>query len=308
MDTTISSLRKTSSALARFSAGLIFVLGLLVGGVGGNYNQCQLESGKCTYHVRLSSGCDDGAAGPLLTNQIQNDYNEKVNEIERNLIDVRVDHHKRIADLENRISQMLVNPIQPPPSVNLPEEGRHLKGHQKLFKESDAERKENGLLNNLHDQFTALRRELARLKRKLKTMEQNLFDARSKLNSTELDLEKTRKRLTAAEQKLEEEKAKNAKLQRQLNAKDDELERTQAALNETNRKLSEMELQLQIANKEKARLKDELSECRADVEDKINQLDYQIRRYENLEEVHLNTTIRLNKTTHDLIECYRGKS
>ncbi len=84
----------------------------VTGNVGrAGYSTCQLENGRCTYHVQLFSGCDvrsSNMAASDVSDLPQGDQTtERVKEIEKNLVEVRVDHTRRLADLENTISAML---------------------------------------------------------------------------------------------------------------------------------------------------------------------------------------------------------
>ncbi len=267
-------------------------------------NQCNLSDGRCIYHVQLAPSCKDDLS--LQTNRLQNDYNEKVNEIEKSLTHVSTDHSQRIKDLENKLSHIMTNVDSAEGSALVQPDHRRRHSGKDKFSET-GKRKENALLNLLHEQFSVLRHDVAVAKRKVRETERILRDTRLKLNKTEEALLDTTRKLLTTEQNLADSKAENWRLRKDLEEKDLELNQTKAKLVATIRKLRDMEIELMISQEENSKLKDQLRDATLLLESTRKLLANALRKYHELNIRHELTVEELNNRTEELVSCYRGK-
>ena len=279
-------------------------------------SQCTIQKGGCMYHIRMSHGC---AANNLLyaTDGVQNDYDERVNKIEKSLTNVRTDHTRRIKELENQLTGLLKGPYD---GHTTPVDPAHHGQHQvpdhntdhthsqynKFKLDPDPDRRENDLLNMVHNQFTDLRKELHHTKRRLRDTEGLLTDSRSKLNRTESVLAETNKKLLLTEQDLEETREERGRLRATLHTTQTECNKTKEHLKKATTKIRSKNIEMMLMRNENERLKRELQQMRGLLERTRRMLSEALRKYHELNVRHEVVNKRYVETTNNLIECYKG--
>ena len=247
----------------------------------------------------------------------QNDYDQRVNDIEKTLVDVRVAHAQKIEELENKISSMLeanLNGVTPSGSANdinaipptAPQRLRHGGGKFNLDRET-AQKEEDTLLVELHERFAGLRHDLGVCRRRRRDCDSRVRDARKRLNKTEAALLKTTDKLLKAEQDLDTVRVEKETLVQNVEQKGSELNDTKTQLEDTLRQLRSKELQLWDMEFDNERFKKELADLRAQLARTRKHLAEALRKYHELNLAHEETVQNLRNATEALVTCFSGK-
>lgn len=289
---------------------------------------CTIRRGRCEYRVHLTGKCGTRNI-PFTYNTLQNDYDERVNDIEKHLSVVRNEHTDRIKTLETKLSN-LIGGLPDPKPITLPppdqtdhnreekhDHSHHTKKHHpdhhhthnplKFKLEVDPSRKENALLNQLHDTFTDLREDLKNTQERLEDLTAQLLDSRAKLNQSQTALQDTTNKLLLTEETLEDVKRERDQLRAALEATQAECNETKDELETTRRKAKLQNLALFRARAENARLRKELKELRLLLERTRQMLSEALRKYHELNVRHEALNVEMDLKNEQLIECYRGK-
>jgi len=291
-------------------------------------SQCILGNGKCSYYVNLHAGCNDATNDYPKSLPLQmtgTEQTERFQDMERNLVVLRVDHARRIADLENQVEKLLGNgggggggsvkfassqsdvsntaglkrkPVQ--------DSSFNGKKSSLVFKDEE-DRGENLLLVQVHKEFSGLRRELALARRQVRTLESQLDETRSKLNRTSVSLIRTTSRLLETEGKLEDAVKDKERLSAQLTGTKNDLAHTKTRLDERTKELKNTTTELQKTRKRNEALQLELDLCNAEKNELRQRLNDSLVRYNDLSRRHDNLTAEFKKKEALLIECFRGQ-
>ena len=285
---------------------------------GAVQNACYLNNGQCRYQVQVVSDCD-----PNVQNSPHQHGGHRTgpNAIEKYLLEVKSEHSKRIAELEGKVLQHLVQKKPEPKPTERPKQVKQTKNNKVLSRikkrtrshhnagfKKDPLRKENHLLNRVHKEFSSLRNELAEMKEKLFNTENSLRASSKKVNETEAQNRKLSHQLRHTEGKLEEEQANGYIMKKTLDKTVLELNETKLKLVESQADLRRMRLQNWKLKGESDDCKKNLADCLADKEVLKRALEQALIKYHELNVRHENITIQMNITQRELVTCYKGMS
>lgn len=287
-------------------------------------SQCTVGNGRCSYYVNLLPGCNDATNDypKSLPLQMSNtEQTERFQDMERNLVVLRVEHARRIADLENQVEKLLGSggggtsvkyassqPEQLSNSAGLKRKAAHEQNTRKsplVFKDEE-DRGENLLLVQVHKEFSGLRRKLAMSRRQLRALESQLEDTRSKLNRTSVSLIRTTSRLLETEGKLDDAVKDKERIASQLSESKKDLAVTKTRLDERTKELKNTTTELHKTRKRGEELQVELDLCNAERNSMRQRLNESLERYSDLSRRHENLTTEFKKKEALLIECFRG--
>ena len=305
---------------------------------------CRLDNGECVYRVELVHGghCGTGSNnGPVADNgnshPVQSDSN-KINDIEKRLQNVKLEHSKMISELQNKIDQMstgiMGNSGQAKTNQinNIPQnleyspkkihvtgqriaksggrngesDGDDLPGEFTEAKElgipSDPNRTENSLLHGLHDKFTHLRQQLLEAKRRLKQKDQQLSLSRLQLNRTEETLKVSNEALKKSEKNRLETENKRKELSKLLQKKAKETNVIRNKLRQCRKQIKTKDTRIWALDSDLSELKKQLEECQEELKLTKQLLERALIKYHELNVRHGNLTVELNETKKMLAE------
>lgn len=285
-------------------------------------SQCILGNGRCSYYVNLLPGCNDAtndyprSLPPQMTNTEQT---ERFQDMERNLVVLRVEHARRIADLENQVEKLLGGGASVKFAANQPDlsnsagvKRKHAQDSSLSSKKSslvfkdEEDRGENLLLVQVHKEFSGLRRELANNRRQIRALESQLEETRSKLNRTSVSLIRTTSRLLETEGKLDDAVKDKERIASQLSETKKDLALTKSRLDERTKELKNTTTELHKTTKRNEALQVELDLCNAERNNMRQRLNESLERYSDLSRRYDNLTTEFKKKEALLIECFRG--
>lgn len=275
--------------------------------------KCILENGGCSYNINLMHGCSDANIDHHKEFSTH-EHSDQLTEIERNLAVLRVDHSRRLSDLESRIERLLA----PVSVLSSQRDGIGVRGKTATneyetesgkslaFKDEEG-RGENILLLQVHKEFSGLRRDLASSRRQTRILEAQLEDSRLKLNRTSHSLLRTASKLLETEMRLSEVMNDRENIGVLLNEAKRNLSTTKAHLDEKTKEIRNTTAELHRTIKRKAQLQLELEKSNADKEVLRIRLNDSQELYNGLNKRHENLTKEYKRKEALLIECFRGK-
>ena len=280
---------------------LLGLCGLVTGIHGAVAQECYLSKGRCIYHLELSPHCHKGSPKD---NKIEYLKDQKMNQIEQTMVDVHDNHARKIADLENRISQLYSKlgqetiRVSPPSGRNSPDiDNNNVEGGD-----------ETRLLDLLQKEFSGIRSELLKTGRRLRLTERHLSITRTKLNKTESALLSTTKKLLITEGKYHEMRSDRDTQLRKLRQRDRQLNSTKTQLLKTTNKLKKSEDNVRKLQGEKKSLEAELAETKALLETTQAELESSRTAGQEVTSQLAQITEELSNKETELNTCYSGKS
>lgn len=265
-------------------------------------------------------GEEDGDPG------FQNDYDRKIDNMEKSFFFMKDDHDRRLQHLEGTVRDLLDLDLQPSsskssssssssssassPLTSLLKTTVHLAspGQGTVTLEEGKRKLDANILNRMHDEFSKLRQEL-REKTEL------LFDAQIRANETETLLEKSQVDIFSVNQDLLTAQHRIALLERERAVLHNQLKDRNYKLDVANGSLSELEQKFEGQQKQLLKLvrsentlTENLMTCELVLNSSKEELGLVEKRHKELKTLYTRTKTVLGIRETELIGCYAAKT